>query len=295
MSEIRHSSDLNKDIDDLLNEGYRLDMITPADSPREVQLSKNREIVRLVLSSDGTSHEPAKSGTHNGWIQGRAGMEYRDLMPSRLGGKLIASHIRLSKGGEVPDYVHYHKVLFQLIYCLSGRIRVVYEDQGPPFWLAAGDCVLQPPEIRHRVLETEAGSEVLEISAPAEHETWVEHEMSLPTAVERPERLFGGQRFVRSIASEASWQPGGRDGVAERDLGIYDATNGLAEARVRRMENPDVVVPFSPRPGMTGLGFVVAGRRKTNGGSHPVDQVHKRASTATEILRLEFKDSAFDR
>jgi quercetin dioxygenase-like cupin family protein len=224
-------------------------------------------------------------------------MEYRDLLPSRLGGKLIASHIRLSRGGDVPDYIHYHKVLFQLIYCLSGRIKVVYEDQGPPFWLAAGDCVLQPPEIRHRVLEAEAGSEVLEISSPAEHETWVEHEMSLPTADKKPDRFFDGHRFVRSIASEVTWQPGEVNGVVERVLGIYDATNGLADVRVRRMENPDVVVPFSPRPGMTGLGFVVAGRRKTNGGPHPAEGTRdtKRAPTATEILRLEFKDSAFDR
>src|SRR5580765_474507 len=264
MSETRRSSDLDKDIDDLLNDGYRLDMITPADSPREVQLSKSREIVRLVLSPDRTAQKAPTNGTHNGWIQGRAGMEYRDLLPSRLGGKLIASHIRLSRGGEVPDYVHYHKVLFQLIYCLSGRIRVVYEDQGPPFWLTAGDCVLQPPEIRHRVLEAEAGSEVLEISAPAEHETWVEHEMSLPTPEIRPERVFGGQRFVRNIASEATWLPGGRDGVVERDLGIYDATNGLVDVRIRHTENSDVVAPFIPRPGMTQLGFVVAGRKKTN-------------------------------
>ena len=127
-------------------------------------------------------------------------MMYRDLLPDRLGGKLIASHIRLTEGGPVPDYVHYHKIEFQMIRCIKGRILLVYEDQGEPFWLEPGDWVIQPPEIRHRVLECEAGSEVIEISMPAEHETWVDHEMTLPTIEYRPDRDFGGQRFVRHVA-----------------------------------------------------------------------------------------------
>ena len=53
-------------------------------------------------------------------------------------------------GGPVPDWVHFHKVRFQLIYCWHGWVRVVYEDQGDPFVLQAGDCVIQPPQIRHR-------------------------------------------------------------------------------------------------------------------------------------------------
>jgi uncharacterized protein YjlB len=38
--------------------------------------------------------------------------------------------------------------------------------QGDPFCFHAGDCVLQPPEIRHRVLETSAAFEVVEIGCP---------------------------------------------------------------------------------------------------------------------------------
>jgi hypothetical protein len=37
------------------------------------------------------------------WIIGRAGMHYRDLVPDRLGGSIIASHIRIPDGGPVPD------------------------------------------------------------------------------------------------------------------------------------------------------------------------------------------------
>ena len=67
------------------------------------------------------------------WVIGRAGMHYRDLIPSRLGGSIIASHIRIPGGGPVPDMVHFHSVGFQLIYCYKGWVDLVYEDQGPPF------------------------------------------------------------------------------------------------------------------------------------------------------------------
>ena len=130
-------------------------------------------------------------------------MQYRDLIPSRLGGRFIASHIRIPDGGPVPDYVHFHHIRFQMIYCKAGWARLVYEDQGEPFLFHAGDCVLQPPEIRHRVLEASDGLEVIEIGCPAVHETFADHAMTLPTPHLLPERDFGGQRFVRHVAAKA--------------------------------------------------------------------------------------------
>ena len=230
--------------------GYRLDMIKPADAPREALLSKDGEVpLRLVSepppSGGGpniTANWPPAHADGSDWIVGRAGMEYRDLIPGRLGGKVIASHIRLTTGGEVPDYVHYHKVDFQMIYCKFGRIKVVYEDQGPPFWLETGDCVLQPPEIRHRVLECTAGAEVIEVSMPAEHETWVEHDIKLPTAELKPDRDFGGQRFVRSIAADAEWQPSEFHGFEARDSGIHAATSGLVNVQLLRAMTADSAI-----------------------------------------------------
>ena len=203
--------DLDATIDHLIQtKGYRLDMIVPADSPTAALLSKDDDKIRLELSSKSESSPNLELRTLNfeltsdsEWVTGRAGMEYRDLIPGRLDGKVIASHIRLTKGGDVADYVHYHKVAFQMIFCKHGRIRVVYEDQGPPFWLETGDCVLQPPEIRHRVLECTANAEVIEISMPAEHETWVDHDMTLPTSKLKPDRIFGSQRFIRKIGSKS--------------------------------------------------------------------------------------------
>jgi mannose-6-phosphate isomerase-like protein (cupin superfamily) len=172
------------------------------------------------------------SAANDGWYVGRAGMQYRDLIPGRLGGRFIASHIRILEGGETQDYVHYHKALFQVIYCKTGWARLVYEDQGPPFLLEAGDCALQPPEIRHRVLESSAGLEVIEVACPAEYETRADNELRLPTRELLPERLFGGQRFLRHRAREASWRPWRLGGFEARDTGVAAATNGLAATRV---------------------------------------------------------------
>ena len=134
----------------------------------------------LVLPPSQHSFVVRRLADQAPWIIGRAGMHYRDLIPDRLGGSIIASHIRIPDGGPVPDMVHYHTVGFQLIFCYRGWVDLVYEDQGDPFRLHAGNCVIQPPEIRHRVLYASDNIEVIEIGVPAEHVTTIDHEMELP-------------------------------------------------------------------------------------------------------------------
>lgn len=224
---------------------FRLDMIMPADAPRLALLSGQGVTLRLAVGADPpfvvAQHEPTllitRASTRNAWVQGRAGMEYRDLIPGRAGGRFIASHIRIREGGPTADYVHHHNVRFQMIYCRRGWVRVVYEDQGPPFVMREGDCVLQPPHIRHRVLESSPGLEVIEIANPAEHATWRDHDLELPTSTIDPQRKFGGQRFVRHIAADSRWD----DNI--RDLGIAVATDGLAGARVLRLSSDDTPAP----------------------------------------------------
>lgn len=167
------------------------------------------------------------------WIIGRAGMEYRDLVPSRLGGAVIASHIRVPDG-PVPDMVHYHKVGFQLIFCIRGWVDVLYEDQGGMRRLTAGDCFIQPPQIRHRVCHAADGIEVIEIGVPAEHVTEIDHAMTLPTATERPDREWEGQRFVHSLAREGVFKPFRIAGFEARDTGVNAATKGVASVMVVR-------------------------------------------------------------
>ncbi|MGI9615853.1 MAG: cupin domain-containing protein [Acidimicrobiales bacterium] len=166
---------------------------------------------------------------------GRASMAYRDLLPSRQGGRYIASHIRIAEGGPVPDYVHYHRILFQLIYCRRGWVRVVYEDQGEPFVLEPGDCVLQPPGIRHRVLEASDGLEVIEVGCPAIHDTLTDRSLDLPNAPPDPARLFGGQRFVRHVAADAATTVD-EFGFTSRDVGLSDATDGMVSLRALTLD-----------------------------------------------------------
>jgi hypothetical protein len=94
--------------------------------------------------------------------------------------------------------------------------------------------VLQPPRIRHRVLECSPGLEVVEVSSPAEHYTHADLELELPTAAVLPERDFGGQRFTRHVAAAAAWSSSGYAGFEARDLGLAAATSGFATARVLR-------------------------------------------------------------
>lgn len=200
--------------------GVRVHFVA-ADPPMRVPPTAQR----LVLS---------RAAGPEAWGVGRAGMRYRDLVPDRLDGAFIASHIRILEGGPVADYVHFHKIRFQTIFCRKGWVRVAYEGQGEPLVMRAGDCVLQPPLIRHRVMESSAGAEVVEICAPAEHITMADRSMPLPNGDLQPGRDFDGQQFVFHVAAQGNWAPWRVAGFEARDTGIGQATGGLAGVRVVR-------------------------------------------------------------
>ena len=196
------------------------------------------------------------------WVIGRAGMHYRDLVPSRLGGAMIASHIRIPDGGPVPDMVHFHKVGFQLIFCIKGWVDVVYEDQGGPIRLTAGDCFIQPPEIRHRVLHASDGIEVIEIGVPADHVTEIDHDMTLPTSQLRPDRIWQGQRFVHNIGAKGAFAPFRIPGFQARDTSINAATGGTASVVVVR---PTGTAPWTRHQGDILFTFVMSGAMTLEG------------------------------
>lgn len=272
--------DLTGDMAALTALGFRLETIHPADDPAVAVMSGHGARVRLERG-DGApgalrlTGEPAETRELPGgtrlvvepaaplavppvrpalhvrrladgapWVIGRAGMAYRDLVPDRLGGSIIASHIRIPGGGPVPDMVHYHTVGFQLIFCHRGWVDLVYEDQGPPFRLHAGCCVTQPPEIRHRVLEASDGIEVIEIGVPAEHVTTIDHDMTLPNGPADPGRRFQGQRFVHHVEEGAEWRAFRVPGFVARDTGIAEATGGVAGVELVR---PDGTPPARAR------------------------------------------------
>jgi mannose-6-phosphate isomerase-like protein (cupin superfamily) len=255
--------DLDLAIDELKREAFRLDVIYPADDPRTAVLSRRDETVRLSMSGapplpDGLpSFEPefvvTRAGAEAG--QGRAGMLYRDLIPSRLGGRYIASHIGIPEGGPVSDWVHYHRIALQVIYVRRGWVRVVYEGEGDPFVMEAGDLVLQPPLIRHRVLESSPGLEVVEISAPALHETFADHDLELPNATPR-ETALSGQDFVHHVAAATAWTPFGE--AQAQETGVCHATRGLAEVRTLRPARSSTM-PFGAHDAELAFGFVLDG------------------------------------
>lgn len=196
------------------------------------------------------------------WVIGRAGMMYRDLVPNRLGGAMIASHIRVPDG-KVPDMVHFHKVGFQLIFCIKGWVDVLYEDQGGIRRLHAGDCFIQPPTIRHRVLESGDGIEVIEIGVPAEHITEIDHEMTLPTPDYRPDREWDGQRFVHNVGATGSFAPFRIPGFEARDTTINANTKGVASVMVARPTTGES--PWTKHDGDILFTFVMSGEMTLEG------------------------------
>lgn len=267
--------ELNPALALLRGAGMRLDVIYPADNPHTAILSHEGKTVRITSRPDAPpppEHLPRFVADFvltrgGGSGEGRAGMLYRDLIPGRLGGRYIASHITIPDGGPVSDWVHFHRIAFQLIYVRTGRVRVVYEDQGEPFVLNDGDMVLQPPEIRHRVLESSPGAEVIEIGSPAEHETYADHAMELPNDAVKPERRFSGQRFLRHTAADAPWTPflGGE----AQETAVHEATGGLAQ--VRTIRSTGTPLTFPPHAGELVFGFVLDGSaRLESRGTFPI-------------------------
>lgn len=108
------------------------------------------------------------------WNPGlRAIFEYRDLgIEEGTGGRYIA-HIIRANGKRANDEVqrwHLHHCDFQLVLVLKGWGEFEYEGQGI-HRIEPGDCILQPPGIRHREIACSDDFEVLEIVSPANFST----------------------------------------------------------------------------------------------------------------------------
>jgi len=231
-------------------------------SPGGTKISINELDPPLVVPETKHAFVVRRLADQAPWVVGRAGMEYRDLIPSRLGGAMIASHIRVPDG-PVPDMVHFHKVGFQLIFCVRGWVDVLYEDQGDTRRLHAGDCFIQPPEIRHKVLHAADGIEVVEIGVPAEHVTEIDHLMKLPTTHHRPEREWDGQRFVHSLAKEGTFKPFRIPGFEARDTTINENTKGVASVLVARPDGGTTT--WTRHQGDIVFNFVISGEMVLEG------------------------------
>ncbi len=98
--------------------------------------------------------------------------KYRDLGIAKATGGLAQAHvIRLIP--PCTDEVrkrHTHAVELQLVYVLKGWIRNEFEGHGEQL-MREGTCWLQPPNIKHTVLDYSDDCEVLEIIVPAKFDT----------------------------------------------------------------------------------------------------------------------------
>ncbi|MBT3170795.1 MAG: cupin domain-containing protein [Rhodospirillaceae bacterium] len=101
----------------------------------------------------------------------RQKFEYRDLgISTATEGRFHAQVIRIGGEGQQVAGEHWHSLDFQLVYILKGWITFDYAGVGETR-LEAGDCVHQPPGIRHAVLAHSDDLELLEVTSPADFAT----------------------------------------------------------------------------------------------------------------------------
>jgi mannose-6-phosphate isomerase-like protein (cupin superfamily) len=102
----------------------------------------------------------------------RSYAKYRDLGIAQATGGMVQAHVIRMVPPCDPKVVskrHYHDVEFQMIYILKGWMKGEYE--GQVVTLREGSCWIQPPRIKHTVLDYSDDCEMLEIILPAEFDT----------------------------------------------------------------------------------------------------------------------------
>lgn len=101
----------------------------------------------------------------------RSFFEYRDLgIGDATAGKFHAQVIRATDVCRDGTGRHTHTLDFQMVYVLKGTVTFWYEGEGE-ITMSAGDCVHQPPGIKHELMSCSADCELLEITSPEAFET----------------------------------------------------------------------------------------------------------------------------
>jgi len=99
--------------------------------------------------------------------------KYRDLGMSKATNGMVQAHVIRMIPPCDPKEVskcHYHDVDLQMVYVLRGWIKSEFEGEGE-VTMREGSCWLQPPRIKHSVLDYSDDCELLEIILPANFET----------------------------------------------------------------------------------------------------------------------------
>jgi hypothetical protein len=99
--------------------------------------------------------------------------QYRDLGIAGATAGMVRAHVIKMIPPCDPAEVskrHLHDVEFQMVYVLKGWIKGEYEGAGV-VTMREGSCWLQPPKIKHAVLDYSDDCELLEIIMPADFAT----------------------------------------------------------------------------------------------------------------------------
>ena len=154
---------------------------TKASSRRPKAIRRSRMASRAAVpKARAKAKQPAKQkfvASHlkdGGFLAGlRSYAEYRDLGVAPATQGLVQAHVIRMVPPCDPAVVskeHYHDVQFQLIYVLKGWMKGDYAGAGV-ITMEQGSCWIQPPRIKHSVLDYSDDCELLEIIMPAEFDT----------------------------------------------------------------------------------------------------------------------------
>src|SRR5262245_18323008 len=103
----------------------------------------------------------------------RAYAHYRDLGIADATGGLARAHVIRLLGPCDPQEVsklHFHDVDFQMVYVLKGWVKTYKESVGETM-MTVGSAWIQPPRIRHMILDYSDDVELLEVILPADFKT----------------------------------------------------------------------------------------------------------------------------
>jgi uncharacterized cupin superfamily protein len=103
----------------------------------------------------------------------RAYAKYRDLGFAGATQGLAQAHVIRLIGPCDPAEVsklHFHDVEFQMVYILKGWVKTYMEGQGETL-MEEGSAWIQPPRVKHMILDYSDDVELLEVILPAEFET----------------------------------------------------------------------------------------------------------------------------
>ncbi len=92
---------------------------------------------------------------------------------SKATGGMVQAHVIRFVPPCLPEEVsklHFHDVEFQMVYVLKGWIKTELDGQGA-VTMQTGSAWIQPPRIKHKVLDYSDDCEVLEIVLPADFKT----------------------------------------------------------------------------------------------------------------------------